>query len=1012
MIKLICKLHALAALIWLWSFSGYAQETFPINGVKNETTSSIVFTNATVVVAPEKFIFNGTLIIRENKIVGVGQNLSIPSGAVVHDLKGKFIYPSFIDIYSDFGMSKPKKKESSKPQYDRIKNGLGGWNDAFHPELNVVEAFHYDAKGAKELIQLGFGVVVTHQKDGVARGNGLITTLNAGTLNTTYISDNAVSYYSFNKGTSKQKYPSSLMGAIALIRQNWYDEKWYSSLDVKPFKDLSLEALSLQKQKPQVFAVSDYQDAQRAIQIRDEFGLNYVIKGSGDEYKRLDLIQQSGAGYIVPLKFPKAIDVEDPFDAMYVSTAAMKHWEMAPSNPSQLANVGVAIAFTTDGLKKKSNLIPQIRKAMMYGLTESQALDALTLAPAKMIGMDAELGSIEEGKRANFLITSGPLFEKKTVLFENWVDGKCHVLTDKTFPVIFGNYNLNIDGNLFELVVEQKGGKQIAKIKRNKSDYPVTIQQEGGLVTILSEKDLGPFKGPFRLSGKINFAGKIWDGRAQDSEGKWFDWSAIRQKEEKTTLTKTTATKEIGKLFYPNGGYGAEEIPLSENLFIDNVIVWTSDSLGKFRGDVLIKNGKIEAVGKQLDNLDNYRRIDGKGKHLTPGIIDEHSHIAIARGVNEGTQSSSAEVRIGDVIDANDINIYRQLAGGVTSVQLLHGSANPIGGQSALIKLKWGYDAQAMKIQNAPGFIKFALGENVKQANWGDQEKIRFPQTRMGVEQVYYDAFIRAKEYTKGFESYQAEEDKFKLPLLSKPNPYVQPRIDLEMEALVEILDSTRFISCHSYVQSEINMLMHVGDSMGFVVNTFTHILEGYKVADKMKKHGAAGSTFADWWAYKFEVNDAIPYNAALLNEMGVLTGINSDDPEMGRRLNQEAAKTMKYGGVSEIDALKMITINPAKMLHIDQSTGSISVGKDADLVLWDSYPLSVYAQPEMTLIDGTVFYSKVRDVQLQEKNRVERVRLMKKLLEAKKNGAETEKVKAQKHRHNHCDTMDEDYQY
>ena len=249
-----------------------------------------------------------------------------------------------------------------------------------------------------------------------------------------------------------------------------------------------------------------------------------------------------------------------------------------------------------------------------------------------------------------------------------------------------------------------------------------------------------------------------------------------------------------------------------------------------------------------------------------------------------------------------------------------------------------------MKIDTKDGFIKFALGENVKQSNWGPFNTVRFPQTRMGVEQVYYDAFTRAKEY-------QAKWDAFAKLNPKEKDKSEAPRIDLELETLNEILNKERFISCHSYVQSEINMLMHVGDSMGFTVNTFTHILEGYKVADKMKNHGAAGSTFSDWWAYKYEVNDAIPYNGAIMHHEGVLTAFNSDDAEMGRRLNQEAAKAIKYGGVSEEEALKFVTLNPAKMLHLDDRMGSIKIGKDACIVLWNDHPLSVYATVSKTII-------------------------------------------------------------
>jgi imidazolonepropionase-like amidohydrolase len=476
---------------------------------------------------------------------------------------------------------------------------------------------------------------------------------------------------------------------------------------------------------------------------------------------------------------------------------------------------------------------------------------------------------------------------------------------------------------------------------------------------------------------------------------------------------KPKPSQNIGEIFYPFTSYGQPEkeeniITRFKNrlgaILIKNATVWTNEADGVLKDhDVYIVEGKIVRIAPNIDAPKEAfaKIIDAKGKHLTPGIIDEHSHIAIDRGVNEGTQASSAEVRIGDVIDPDDINIYRQLAGGVVAAQLLHGSANPIGGQSALIKLRWGQNAEDMKIDKADGFIKFALGENVKQSNWGDKNVIRFPQTRMGVEQVYYDHFHRAKNYEKQISSYN--ESKLKTKII--------PRRDLELEALAEIVKGKRFITCHSYVQSEINMLMKVADSMGFKVNTFTHILEGYKVADKMKSHGVAASTFADWWAYKMEVMDAIPYNAAVLTKMGIVTAINSDDAEMGRRLNQEAAKAVKYGNVSEEDALKMVTLNPAKMLHLDKTMGSIKPGMSADLVLWSDHPLSINAKAEKTMVDGIIYFDAEKDLELRELNKKERQRLIQKMIQAKNKGEKTRAASARRPKMYHCETM-EDFTY
>jgi imidazolonepropionase-like amidohydrolase len=324
------------------------------------------------------------------------------------------------------------------------------------------------------------------------------------------------------------------------------------------------------------------------------------------------------------------------------------------------------------------------------------------------------------------------------------------------------------------------------------------------------------------------------------------------------------------------------------------------------------------------------------------------------------------------------------LAGGVTTSHILHGSANPIGGQTQLIKLRWGYAPEEMKFANWPGFIKFALGENVKQS--GSSSSTRFPQTRMGVEQTYVDYFTRAREYGK---------------VKKSGAPF---RKDLEMEALLEILESKRFITCHSYVQSEITMMMRVAERFGFTLNTFTHILEGYKVADKMAKHGAGASTFSDWWAYKYEVYEAIPQNAAMMHDQGITVAINSDDAEMARRLNQEAAKSVMYAGMEEQEAWKMVTLNPAKLLHVDDRVGSVKTGKDADLVLWNENPLSIYAKAEKTWVDGTLFFDRQQDLILQEDVQRERARLIQKLQLEKKGGDGGEKPRGAKG-HYDCDS-------
>jgi imidazolonepropionase-like amidohydrolase len=516
----------------------------------------------------------------------------------------------------------------------------------------------------------------------------------------------------------------------------------------------------------------------------------------------------------------------------------------------------------------------------------------------------------------------------------------------------------------------------------------------------------------YRLSGIVSDS--IWSGYGVDTAGNNLTWTARFEKAglPKPDSIRPKKQEPIGKVIYPFEPFGWEEgeAPKQETILIKNATVWTNEKQGVLQNtDLLIKNGKIAGVGKNISDA-GAKTIDGTGKHVTAGIIDEHSHIATA-SINEGGQSVTSEVRIADNLNPDDINIYRQLSGGVTSSHILHGSANVIGGQTQLIKLRWGANAEDLKFQNWPGQIKFALGENVKRSS-SSAGNNRYPDTRMGVEQVLVDAFTRAKDYQKAWKEYEANKNK-KARLndaVGQGSTFTAPRRDLELDALVEILENKRFITCHSYVQSEITSSIEIANRMGYKYNTFTHILEGYKVADKMKEHGANASTFSDWWAYKMEVEDAIPYNAAIMQRVGLNVAINSDDAEMARRLNQEAAKIIKYGGVTEEEALKMVTLNPAKMLHVDDRVGSLRTGKDGDVVVWSDNPLSIYAKSLYTIVDGTIYFDREKDEQKQKWVDVERNRIIKKMNGEKKNGAPMQPAQpsykimhtCSDHQHNH----------
>jgi imidazolonepropionase-like amidohydrolase len=1016
--KKICLL----LLFFLSSNYFFAQETFPINTTSNSNHTVYAFIHATIVVNEEQQITNGTLLIKDGLILSTSAGAKLPEGAVVYDLKGKFIYPGLIDMYTSYGIPDPKRVSNGPgPQLLTNAKGAYGWNQAVKPETEAVRLFTSDAKLAEEMRGIGFGAVLTFQKDGIVRGSASVVSLGDARENELIIKDKAAAMYSFDKGISTQDYPSSLMGAIALLRQTYLDADWYKKDKTKKEFNISLEAFNNLQSLPQIFETSTKFNALRADKIADEFKIPYIIKGSGTEYQRLDDIKSSNCKFILPLNFPDPYDVEDPYDAMNISLSDLKHWEMAPVNPFAFEKYFIPFAITTADLKEKKDFWKNLRKAITYGLSEKQALKSLTTTPAEMLNLSDQIGQLKPGLLANFIITSGNLFDEKTILYENWIQGKLYRIRDYNIPDIRGTYELTYGSTKQQLIIDGDVEKPKGKILVDTAKTPVNITLAGHSVA-LSFKP-GKENETVRLSGSFTADPSRMSGKGQTTKGDWIEWDAIL----KTAYTapeakKDSAKKEqpsFGKVIYPFCAYGK---PLDDHegfdkyiqdfktrynaILIKHVTVWTNEAEGILKNqDVYITEGHIVRIADDINasKLAFAKVIDGTGKHLTPGIIDEHSHIAIANGVNEATQASSAEVRIGDVIDPEDINIYRQLSGGVTSAQLLHGSANPIGGQSAIVKLRWGKAPEQMKFQKADGFIKFALGENVKQSNWGDFNTIRFPQSRMGVEQVYFDYFIRAKEYDAKQKAFAALPEKLK----AAATPI---RRDLELEAVAEILNKKRFITCHSYIQSEVNMLMHVGDSLGFQVNTFTHILEGYKVADKIKARGIGASTFSDWWAYKVEVKDAIPYNASLLNQMGIVTAINSDDAEMGRRLNQEAAKSVKYGGMSEEDALKLVTLNPAKLLHISDRVGSIKVGKDADVVLWSDNPLSIYARVEKTIIDGQIYFDNEEDLLLRDSMQKERTRIIQKMLNEKKAGGPTQPPVLKKQKLNGCDSIELNY--
>jgi imidazolonepropionase-like amidohydrolase len=413
------------------------------------------------------------------------------------------------------------------------------------------------------------------------------------------------------------------------------------------------------------------------------------------------------------------------------------------------------------------------------------------------------------------------------------------------------------------------------------------------------------------------------------------------------------AAAAIAICSWPSGAQSASNV-----MFLKNATILTVTKGTIQHGSLLIRDGKIAAVGANVQAPANATVIDATGMFIMPGIIDCHSHIAVEGSVNEGSVSVSSMANILDVLNPEDIDIYRDLAGGVTTANILHGSANAIGGQTVVIKLRWGQPADKLVFEGALPGIKFALGENPKRSNSNilPGQVRRYPATRMGVEDVIRQAFTDAVAYKKQWDDYNRRKAAGDANL-------IPPRRNLTLDPLVEVLEGKRYVHSHCYVADEILMLIRVANEFGFKVRTFQHVLEGYKVAKEIAEHGAGASTFSDWWSYKMEAFDAIPYNAAIMTQKGVVVSINSDDAEEAQHLNQEAAKSMRYGGMSHDDALKMVTINPAIQLGIDKRVGSIEVGKDADLAIYNHDPLSVLAVVQKSIIDGRVYFDRDKDI-------------------------------------------------
>lgn len=970
---------------------------------------------------------DATLIVRDGLIVSVTTAGAPALGSRIWDCSGLTIYPGLIEPHLGVELPRPPGKQAH-------------WNEFVLPQRSPLDGGGVALDTRKELRSLGFTTAAVVGSAGIFRGTAAVFALGEGAGDVVAGGAEVLARRVY-QGTAFDRsggwggsYPNSKMGSIALFRQTLADAVWYHRcLDAyrqapersePPAPSPALRAIGAAGNSPPfLFVARDEWEVLRAATIGREFARPMMILGCGREFRRLDAIAALRLPIITPVDFPDAPNVNSVEAAEVVSLRSMMTWEQSPTQPRRLIDAGVRTALTTTGLKDRKQFHARVRKAIAHGLTERDALNALTREPARLLGMEDRLGTIAAGKLANLIVVDGNLFDEESTIRDVWVSGRRYLINAAEASSHEGRWEISvarigeqptIDGILAvagKSVVLEAGDQELTAREVNLLPW--------GLSFLLDGTALG-------LDGVLHFTA-VLEGEALYGTylagGEPLGWFARRLEVPASPKAEETAAKPASKQHgaerkkrgnnpdddtaspvasdesdlaatvpatYPTpmGAFGVHEVPRQQRVLIKNATVWTSGDARTIEdAAVVFSDGRIEYVGPAADAPAGAvdRVIDARGKHVTPGIIDCHSHTGMNGGVNEGGERVTAEVRAQDVINPDDINWYRQLAGGLTAANQLHGSANAIGGQNSVVKLRWGVGTpDEMRLEQAPGGIKFALGENPKRVAANQDRSDEYPQTRLGVAALIEDRLIAGRDYL-------AEWQRFRSLSATEKRRTSPPRRDLELEALAEIIEGKRLVHCHSYRQDEILMLCRVAERLGFKIGTFQHVLEGYKVADAVRDAALGGSTFADWWAYKFEVIDAIPYNAAIMHEVGVCVSINSDSSEHARRLNTEAAKAVKYGGLDPHEALQLVTLNPAKQLGVADQIGSLEVGKDADVVVWSGDPLSYYSVCERTFVDGREYYSLERDRELRAEAASERQRLLQKLLahaQQKKQGA------------------------
>lgn len=961
-----------------------ATRTQPVDGMRDNSTGYHALVGARVVTGPGQVLDNATIVIRNGLIQSVGRNQAAPAGARVWDLAGHTVYPGFIDAHADLGMDDVPEGGDVGPTH---------WNPQVRAWFSTTANLQDDEDLRTSLRSQGFGTALVVPKQGIFRGTASVVNLGNAGVRDRVLRPDLVHSVGFQRSFALgNTYPNSAMGTIALMKQTFMDADWYirawEAYDASgraflpPETSAALKALEdvVQGEQPVLFETGSEEEYLRGYEVATEFGVVPWFRGSGQEYRLIDVLRGRTDPLIIPLDFPDAPDVDDPEAALNAELSELRHWYLAPTSPAQLAEAGVPFAITTDGLSSLNQFLPNLRIAVARGLSSADALAALTTTPARWLGIERTHGTIEPGKVANLVVSEGDLFTEQADVRDVWVQGVAYQVTRPAQIDPRGTWRIASDdewGFEAELVLEgtlnrlsgyidvAPGASTTAEGARIPLSSASVVAETGRLEVRFNGEDLD-YEGTALLAGSVSgdeFYGwtSLPNGAAPSFQG-----TRVEAFDGATRGTVAMNVPEIDLPFIrPMMEYGVSSLPEQPSaVLVRNATIWTQGPQGRLENaDLLIRQGEVAEVGQNLTAPRGAVVIDGTGKHVTPGLIDPHIHSGVS-SVNESGFAIVPEVRMGDVLTHNNIWMYRQLAGGLTTAHVKHGSANPIGGENVIVKMRWGALPDALKLENAPRTVKFALGENPK------RRENRYPDTRMGTQEIIRDHFMAARDYRREWERWEATGEG------------IPPRRDLRMEAILDILDQELLISSHGYRADEFLALVRLAEEFGFRVQTLQHGVEAYKIASELAASGVAAVVWADWGAFKLEAYDATNYNARILMEAGVTTSLHSDDSQIASRMNWEAGKLLRTG-LTEEQALSTVTSQAARAIAIDDQVGSLEPGKDGDFVVWNGNPLSQFTRAEQTWVDGRRYFSMEQDAALRAQIERERTQLIQAVLQA-----------------------------